>query len=140
YVILFVLISFLLINHRSIYPVISGKTAASVLLISTLAVAGLEWYVLKHLPIVDCLPYKKGNDLLEQMKTPADATQDEYNYTFRYKKDDKVVEFPEDSLPENLDDSYEFVERGQKLVKKGNELKAKITDFNLVTNGGTDTT
>jgi len=139
-VILFILILFLLINHRRVRSIVSARTAIAILLISTTAVAGLQWYVLKHLPIVDCLPYKKGNDLLELMKTPAGAISDEYSYTFKYKKAGKVYEFPEDSLPENLDDSYEFVERGQKLVKKGNDLKAKITDFNLVTASGVDTT
>lgn len=139
-VILFVLILFLLLNHRKIKPVVSSAAAAAILIISTVLVAGLQWYVLKHLPFVDCLPYKKGNDLLEQMKTPPGATADEYSYTFKYKKDGKIIEFPEDSLPGDLDESYAFIERGQKLVKKGNDLKAKITDFTLVTLSGTDTT
>jgi hypothetical protein len=139
-VLLFVLILFLLVNHRKIRPVASSRIAAGILIIATLLVTTLQWYVLKHLPIVDCLPYKKGNDLLEQMKTPAGATADEYSYTFRYKKDGKLLEYPEDDLPENLDDSYVFLERGQKLVRKGNGLKAKITDFNLVTQSGNDTT
>ncbi len=137
-VILFVLILFLLINHKKIRPILSSKAAASVLAISTLAVAALQWYVLHHLPIVDCLPYKKGNNLLEQMKTPAGFIPDEYSYVFIYQKDGKKYEFNEDNLPE--DESYEFVDRKEKLVKKGNDLKAKITDFNLVTESGTDTT
>ncbi len=137
-VILFVLILFLLINHKRIHPILSSKAAASVLVISTIAVAGLQWYVLHHLPIVDCLPYKKGNNLLEQMKTPAGFIPDEYSYVFIYQKDGKKYEFNEDNLPE--DESYEFVDRKEKLVKKGNDLKAKITDFNLVTESGTDTT
>lgn len=137
-VILFILILFLLINHKRIHPILSAKSAASVLVISTISVAGLQWYVLHHLPIVDCLPYKKGNNLLEQMKTPAGFTPDEYSYVFIYQKDGKKFEFNEDNLPE--DESYEFVDRREKLVKKGNDLKAKITDFNLVTESGTDTT
>jgi uncharacterized membrane protein YphA (DoxX/SURF4 family) len=139
-VILFVLVLFLLINHKRIHSIISPGNAAAILIVSTLAVAALQWYVLKHLPIVDCLPYKKGNDLLEQMKTPPGAVADEYSYTFKYRKNGKVIAFPEDSLPDDLDDSYEFIERGQKLVKKGNDLKANITDFNLVSATGTDTT
>jgi hypothetical protein len=139
-VILFVLILFLLINHRKIKPVVSSKIAAVILITSTLAVSVFQWYVLEHLPIVDCLPYKKGNDLLEQMKTPAGFIPDEYSYVFKYKKDGKTLEFPEDRLPEDLDDSYEFIDREEMLVKKGNGLKANITDFNLVTQSGNDTT
>src|SRR5687768_14568614 len=70
-VILFILILFLLVNHRRIKPIVSSKVSAVILITSTLAVSVFQWYVLEHLPIVDCLPYKKGNDLLEQMKTPA---------------------------------------------------------------------
>lgn len=139
-VILLVLILFLLINHRKIKPILSSKISVTILVISTLAVSVMQWYVLEHLPFVDCLPYKKGNDLLEQMKTPAGFIPDEYSYVFRYKKDGKIVEFPEDKLPEDLDDSYEFIDREEKLIKKGNGLKANITDFSLVTASGTDST
>jgi uncharacterized membrane protein YphA (DoxX/SURF4 family) len=137
-VILFVLILFLLLNHKKIRPILSSKTAATILIISTIAVSVLQWYVLEHLPIVDCLPYKKGNDLLEQMKTPPGFIPDEYSYVFVYEKDGKRFEFTEDNLPD--EESYLFVDRKQKLVKKGNDLKAKIADFNLVTESGTDTT
>jgi uncharacterized membrane protein YphA (DoxX/SURF4 family) len=139
-VILFVLIVFLLFNFRRIKSIVSPKVASLTLVISLLLVSGLQWYVLRHLPIVDCLPYKKGNDLLQQMKTPPAATADEYRYTFKYRKNDKDIEFAEDSLPEDLDDSYKFIERGQKLIKKGNGLKANITDFTLVAETGTDVT
>jgi hypothetical protein len=74
------------------------------------------------------------------MKTPAGFIPDEYSYVFKYKKDGKILEFPENKLPEDLDDSYEFLDREEKLVKKGNGLKANITDFNLVTQSGNDTT
>jgi len=138
-VILFVLILFLLINHKKIKPVTSAKTSLVILLISTIASVALEWYVLKHLPIVDCLPYKKGNDLLEQMKMPEGYIPDEYTYTFTYEKSGKQYEFNENNLPEDID-TYTFIDTKQKLVKKGNDLKAKISDFNLVTETGNDTT
>jgi uncharacterized membrane protein YphA (DoxX/SURF4 family) len=139
-VILLVLILFLLVNHRKIKPILSSKISVTILVIATLAVSVMQWYVLEHLPFVDCLPYKKGNDLLEQMKTPSGFIADEYSYVFKYRKDEKVLEFPEDKLPEDLDDTYEFINREEKLVKKGNGLKANITDFNLVTQSGNDTT
>lgn len=139
-VILLVLILFLLVNYRKIKPILSSKISVTILVISTLAVSVMQWYVLEHLPFVDCLPYRKGNDLLQQMKTPEGFIADEYSYVFKYKKDGKVLEFPEDKLPDDLDDTYEFIDREEKLVKKGNGLKANITDFNLVTQSGNDTT
>ena len=97
-------------------------------------------YVLYKLPFIDCLPYKTGNNLLEQMKKPANATADEFDYMFEYKKSGKSIEFSQANLPENLDSTYEFVGRNEKLVKKGNGLKANIVDFNLKTKSGNDTT
>jgi uncharacterized membrane protein YphA (DoxX/SURF4 family) len=139
-VVLFILIVFLLLNHRNIRPVTTPRIARTALVICTFLIVALQWYVLKHLPIIDCLPYKKGNDLVQQMQPPPGATTDEYSYTFKYKKGDKVVEFPADSLPEDLDESYVFVERGQRLVKKGNDLKANITDLNFIAETGADET
>ena len=99
-----------------------------------------QLYVLDKLPFLDCLPYKTGNNLLEQMKKPAAATDDEFAYVFEYKKEGKTIEYTDATLPENLDSTYVFVGRKEKLVKKGNGLKAKIVDFTLKTNSGNDTT
>lgn len=137
-IILLVLIVFLLANHRSIRPLVSSGKAVVILLGSTVLVALFQWYVLRYLPVVDCLPYRKGNDLLQQMKTPDGFTPDEYSYVFIYEKDGKQYEFTEENLPE--DETYTFVDRKEKLVKKGNDLKAKITDFNMITGSGNDTT
>jgi uncharacterized membrane protein YphA (DoxX/SURF4 family) len=139
-VILFVLILFLLTNYKRIRPIVSPGIAAVILIISTVVVSLLQFHVLKHLPFVDCLPYKVGNNIVEKMKIPAGAVADEFTYTFKYRKNGKVLEFPQDSLPEDLDDSYEFIERGQKLLKKGNDLKAAIADFSLQNMNGVDTT
>jgi uncharacterized membrane protein YphA (DoxX/SURF4 family) len=138
-VVLLVLILFLLINHKKIRQIVSSRTALIILVVSTIAVSVFQWYVLKHLPFIDCLPYKKGNDILEQMRTPPGFIPDEYTYTFLYEKAGKKYEFNENNLPEDID-TYEFKDTRQKLVKKGNDLKAKITDFNLVTESGNDTT
>ena len=43
------------------------------LLFTLVGVSLFESYVLIYLPPLDCLPYKKGNDLLQQMKVPAGA-------------------------------------------------------------------
>ncbi len=137
-VILFVLILFLLVNHRKVKQITSSNVSKAVLIITTLLISVLQWYVLEHLPIVDCLPYKKGNDLKKQMQTPAGYVPDVYSYLFIYEKDGKKYEFTEDNLPD--DESYVFVDRKPKLVKKGNDVKAKISDFNLVTHSGNDTT
>ena len=101
---------------------------------------GLQWYILKHLPIVDCLPFKVGNNIPEKMKIPPGALPDSTVISFLYKKDGKDVEFTADKFPDDFDDSiYHFVKRYDKLIRKGN-AEAPIKDFNLKTLSGIDTT
>ncbi len=138
-VILLVLVLFLLVNHAKIRTIVSTRAAIIILVVSTVVGSVFQWYVLEHLPVVDCLPYKKGNNLLEQMRTPPGAIPDEYTYVFRSTKGDKSYVFNEDNLPEDID-TYTYIDTEQKLLKKGNDLKPKITDFNMVTAAGTDTT
>jgi len=127
-------------KREHIQPYFSRYLSVIIITIALLGAFGTQLYVLNNLPFLDCLPYKVGNNLLEQMKKPANATADEFAYVFEYKKDGKTIEYSETNLPENLDSSYVFVARNEKLVKKGNGLKAKIVDFNLKTASGNDTT
>ncbi|MEY3820778.1 MAG: hypothetical protein RL337_959 [Bacteroidota bacterium] len=106
----------------------------------TLGTAAFQWYVLSYLPIVDCLPFKKGNDIVEQMKVPVGAIPDSTSIEFMYTKNGKEVRFDQVNFPTDFDSTYVYVDRKDKLVKKGNGLVAKIVDFNLTTKSGTDTT
>jgi len=73
------------------------------------------------------------------MTIPKGAVPDSFVITFKYKKDSKVIEFDNDHMPEDLDSTYEYVDRYDKLVRKGNAT-AKIVDFSLQTEAGADTT
>jgi uncharacterized membrane protein YphA (DoxX/SURF4 family) len=137
---LLVLILVLFANHIKIKSVFKPVTALVVLLLVTVTVTAGEFYVLKHLPFVDCLPYKKGNNLLEQMKTPAGAIPDSVSIVFTYTKAGKKVEFDQMHFPADFDSTYQYVDRHDKVAKKGNGLQAKITDFSLQTLSGADTT
>ena len=139
-VILLLLIVLLVFTTKYVRPLFSSAASLSVLIALVCLVALMQWYVLRHLPFVDCLPYKVGNNLIEEIKTPDNAVPDVYTYTFEYEKDGKKIEFSEDNLPDDLDSSYVFIDRKAKLLKKGNGLTAAITDFTLQTANGTDTT
>ena len=97
-------------------------------------------YVLKHLPFVDCLAYKKGNDILEQMKTPAGAIPDSFSIVFKYNKGGKEISFDQSHFPADFDSTYQYVGREDKLAKKGNGLQAKILDLSFQSLSGNDTT
>jgi uncharacterized membrane protein YphA (DoxX/SURF4 family) len=138
-VVLLLLILVLFINRNKISSSLKGFVEPIILIITIILVSGFQSYVLANLPVIDCLPYKQGNNLIEQMKVPEGAVPDSFAITFKYKKNGKILEFDADHFPEDFDDSYEYVDRFDKLVRKGNATPA-ISDFNLETLSGNDTT
>ena len=111
----------------------NGITIAGALLFSFV----FQWYVLRYLPVVDCLPFKKGNDLVELRKMPADAIPDRFEYVFVYQKNGERKEFPMSALP---DSTWQFVDRIQTLVEKGKNNEPLIKDFDLKSIFGEDVT
>lgn len=138
-VFLLLLILVLFINKNRIPSSLPAPAPQALLIICLAAVCGLQWYVQKHLPIIDCLPYKKGNNIVEQMRVPTGSIPDSFAITFKYIKDGKTVEFGENDFPADFDSTYKYVDRYDKLVKKGN-ASPKIVDFALQTIDGADTT
>ncbi len=136
---LLVLIIVLFIKRKKITERIPPSFSIFILSVTVAATILLQAYVLQHLPIIDCLPYKKGNNLVEQMQLPDNAIQDSVVMTFKYQKNGEFVEFTQDEIPEDLDSTYEFIDRYDKVVRKGNAL-APITDFSLQTLSGNDST
>lgn len=137
---LLVLILVLFASANKIKSALKPAAALVLLLLVTITTTVGQFYVLKNLPFVDCLPYKKGNNLLEQMKMPAGAIPDSLSIMFIYKKNGKQLEFDQLHFPLDFDSTYEYVDRKDKVVRKGNGLQPKIMDFSLQTFSGTDTT
>lgn len=137
---LFVLIIILMVlsdkYHRSEFKI----TSVIILIISLIGSVGLQFYVLKNLPIVDCLPFKKGNNIQQQMQLPAAAIPDSFALHFIYQKNGKELSFDQAHFPDDFDSSYIYVNRKDELVKQGNGLKASISDFSLRTLSDTDST
>ncbi len=136
-IILLLFALFLFWKRRFIYPVAKPLVLAIYLVLATLLTLWLQFHVMKNLPVVDCLPFKKGNNILELRKMPANAIPDKYDYTFVYEKDGVKKEFPASDLP---DETWNFVDRKQVLVQKGSNNIPLINDFSLVGEDGTDLT
>ncbi len=136
-IVLLIFVLLILFGRKYINPLFSNTISVTVFLLSLFGVLGLQWYVLKHLPVKDCLPFKVGNNILELRKMPKDAVPDKFDYKFVYKKNGESKEFITSALP---DSTWEFVERKQVLVEKGKNNVALINDFILKTESGTDTT
>src|SRR5690606_32750203 len=78
-----------------------------------------QWFVLKHLPVVDCLPYKIGNNIPEKMQIPAGAIPDSTVITFQYEYKGNPIEFTAEEFPEDFNDTdYTYIGRYDKIISK----------------------
>ena len=136
-IVLLLLAVFLLLNTKYISPIAKPFFSFLYVLAATMLVLFLQWYVLRNLPLADCLPYKKGNNIVELQKMPANAIPDKYDFLFIYKKDGVQKEYKADATP---DSSWEFVDRKQTLIQKGSNNIPVINDFSLTTENGNDST
>lgn len=137
-VVLLVLIVALWMGRRYIVPITTRLAGGYAVAASLVATVLLQWYVLNYLPFTDCLPYKVGNNISQQMQIPAGALSDSFAIRFVYKKNGKQFEFPAEALPADLA-SYTYVDRVDKLVRKGN-AEPPIKGFALTGLSGTDST
>ncbi|MBO9682914.1 MAG: DoxX family protein [Flavisolibacter sp.] len=142
--VLLVLIVFLLFGRRYIQPVFSKRTRAAAVSLSLLFTLLLQWYALKYLPLVDCLPMKKGNNLNVEIKPPKDAVPSVYETRLVYQnattselKDMSQEEFNNSKIWE--DPSWKWKETKTKLIQKGTDIP-RLQNFSLKTLGGFDST
>ena len=136
-IILLVFAIFLLFSTRYIRPVAKPLINSLYVLAALILTLVLQFYVMKHLPLVDCLPYKPGNNIVELSKMPANAVQPKYDFVFIYEKAGVKKEFPVTALP---DSTWSYVDRTQKLIQPGKNNVPLITDFSLTTEEGGDAT
>ncbi|HKC37006.1 MAG TPA: BT_3928 family protein [Chitinophagaceae bacterium] len=135
------LILIILFTRKHIRPLFSSGLNTSLMLLVTIFSFGLQWYALRYLPPVDCLPFKKGNNIPEKMKMPANAVPDSIVMTFVYEKQGKKVEFTADKFPTDFNDSlYKFVNRYDKVVRKGKNNEPPIKGFSLTSANSVDST
>lgn len=124
-----ILIAFLLWKQQYIKPLFALKGVTLTMLGITILSFGFQWYCLTYLPVVDCLPFKKGNNIPEKMKMPAGALPDSFAIRFVYEKGGKQFEFSPAELPADLD-TYKLISRKDKLIRKGN-AEPPIKGFSL---------
>ena len=133
------LICILFIFRKEIRTSISKKNSLLILGLTVLLSFSIQWYALRYLPLMDCLPFKKGANIFEKMKPPVGAIPDSTVINFVYEKDHKTMEYTADQLPPDLDSSYTFVKRYDKIIRKGN-AEPEIKDFSLISESGNDST
>src|SRR5687767_14422579 len=87
--VLLLLISLLFANRNKISNWVSSRAALGILIATTVFSFAFQWYVLVHLPVVDCLPYRVGKNIQQQMKMPEGAIPDSTVINFVYEKEGK---------------------------------------------------
>lgn len=130
-IVLFVLIVFLFIQQKWIVPIGKPLVRGIIMLLVVFSSFAIQWYTIHYLPVFDCLPYKKGNNISEQMLMPANAIPDSVVITFIYKKNGKELEFTADKFPADFDSSYTFISRYDKVIRKGSNNEPPIKSFAL---------
>jgi uncharacterized membrane protein YphA (DoxX/SURF4 family) len=136
-VILLLLVILIFLKREYVKPVFKNVHLIGTMFISIMVTSLLQSHALEHLPLIDCLPYKVGNNILELRKMPADATFDKFAYSFVYKKGIEEKTFGVNSLP---DSTWQFVQQNQTLIEKGNGKEPAINDFSLTDFSGNDST
>lgn len=134
-IILLLMVLFLLFNLKYITPIAKPFLSGLYIAIAAAVVLFLQWYVLRNLPLADCLPYKPGNNIMELRKMPENAIQDKFEYLFTYEKDGVKQDFK--TTP---DSTWKFVDRKQTLIQKGSNNVPIINDYSLTTQSGSDST
>jgi uncharacterized membrane protein YphA (DoxX/SURF4 family) len=137
-VVLLIMSLILFAYRKRITPLLPGYPGTAVMVLTVFFSFGIQWYVLEHLPFYDCLPYKVGNNLWQKMQSPPGSTPDVYESVFIYEKDGVKKEFNMNNYPWQ-DSTWKFVDRKDKLVKKGN-ADPEIRDFTLTDAQGSDRT
>ncbi len=132
------LILFLFAGIKHMQPVFSRTAQQLILGFSLAGSVALQVYVLTYLPFADCLPFKRSAVIAEGMKPPPGAIPDSFAIQFVYEQNGKRFEFLPQNLPADLA-SYKFIERKDKLIRKGNAEPA-IKGFALSGITNTDST
>src|SRR5690606_21566664 len=143
--ILLVLVIILVLGRKHIHPLFSKPYNTALMILSFSVSLFIQWYALQHLPYVDCLPYKKGNNIWNEMQLPANATPDVYQTSYELKNSqsgETKTMLDQEYLSSGIweDTTWQIVgEPVTKLVEKGSGQPA-ITDFKVTDYEGNDYT
>ncbi len=107
--------------QTQVFP--SPMPTGMIVAVATVASLGIAFYAIRHLPILDLLPYRVGASIPDQMK-PSEPMR--YKYVFE--KDGKTQEF--EKFP--TDTTLKFKE----MVLLNENAKPKITDYRAWTDEG----
>jgi len=144
-IILLVFVIILVLGRKHIAGLFTKAANTSIMVLALAFSLFVQWYVLEHLPFVDCLPFKVGNNILKKMQPPPGSFPDEYDYVYPM-KNPKTGATKEMSNQEYMDTGWKDTlnwqldgEPKQILIKKGNNTP-EIKEFSVQDAEGNDLT
>jgi uncharacterized membrane protein YphA (DoxX/SURF4 family) len=143
--ILLAFIIYIFINRSRIYPLTKNKSQKTTLSSVTIGFSLLLGiYTYTFLPIIDFLPYKEGLSIIEGMKIPENAEQNEYEiiYTLTHKKTGEVKKITDKEYLRTKiyeDENWDLTSSSDpKLIKEG--FQPRIKDLNIYDSQGVNYT
>ena len=137
---LLVMAFILFLFRKRIRPLLPKYPNTALFILSVFFVIGVQWWALEHLPFHDCMPYSVGKSICEGMKPPKTCIQDSVEMVFVYKHNGKTEDVSMDRIGE-IDSTWQYVDRREKIVRQGNGLcDPEIKDFVVNDYSGTNYT
>ncbi len=142
--VLLALVLVVFFNRKSIRPLVSEKAEKIWLTAAVVVSLGIGLYTYNFLPVFDFLPYRIGNNIPQQMSTPAGALPDEYELTYHLKNKATGAEKSmndKEYLKSGIWKDANWQVQGdpeRKLIKKG--FEPKIRDLGINDGHGSDYT
>lgn len=127
-VVLFVLIIITLISLKKNRNLFLPNVELIFIVVFALLGVGLSVYSIRHLPMIDFLPYKVGVNIPQEMKVPEGKPVDKYDTKLIYEKDGIQKEFTLQNYPK--DSTWHFIDQKTTLISKGYE--PPIHNFSIV--------
>ncbi|MFM7672665.1 MAG: BT_3928 family protein [Bacteroidota bacterium] len=123
------------VGQRHLHPIRARSIQLITITLAIIFSVGLQFYVLHHLPIVDCLPYRIGTNITEARKQPPSTKGS--TVMLVYEKAGKEISFPADRFPADFSAAtYHFVRQEE----TGEVPQAPIQGFVLNDSSGADVT
>jgi uncharacterized membrane protein YphA (DoxX/SURF4 family)/peroxiredoxin len=143
-IVLLVFVIVLVFGRKLIYGLFTKGVNTVFMIIALVVSLLIQWYVLEHLPVFDCLPYKVGNNIWKKMQPPPGSYPDQVDYVFTMKnlKTGETKEMNLDGYGKVWADTLTWQQQGEQkevIIKKGNNTP-EIKEFAVTGYDGTDVT
>lgn len=144
-IVLLILVIILVAGRKLIFPLFRRPINTSLMIITLLGSIFMQWYALEHLPYVDCLPYKVGNNIWQKMQAPPGSKPDVFQtmYDLKHAKTGEMRKMNDSVyLASGIWKDTLWSVQGEptsELIFKGNATP-EIMDFNVSDYDGVDYT